>query len=310
MKNWVPMLGNFQREGNKIRYVGGLTEYIDSVTKTNKTIGLAGKLLFNELFYNGIIEMKAEFEDIDENDEIEIIFNNEDENKFSCIGLTNSIYKYEYKNYDGMWNYNKVTGQIPPLSSKNIYKIKAEIIGSVVTLYIDDIKIFSSYLNIPLKRTTVGVWVRSTSSIIIHDFTSTYNRPKAFVVMQFGKNYDDLYFDVIKPICEEKGYEVYRADESMQTGLVINDIIESIKNAAVIIADITPDNPNVFYEIGFSHALNKDTILLNEKEKREKLPFDISGFRTIFYDNSIGGKKEVEEKLKRFLGNINVNIPS
>lgn len=103
---------------------------------------------------------------------------------------------------------------------------------------------------------------------------------------------------------------VYRADEGLGTGLILNDIISAIKNSALVIADITPDNPNVFYEVGFAHALNKPTILLNEKKQREKLPFDISGFRTIFYDNSIGGKKMVEEKLDQFIANINLNIPS
>ena len=125
--------------------------------------------------------------------------------------------------------------------------------------------------------------------------------------MQFGDNYDDLYQDVIKSVCEKNGYEVYRADEGLGTGLILNDIISAIKNSAIVIADITPNNPNVFYEVGFAHALEKPTILLNEKSQREKLPFDISGFRTIFYDNSIGGKKIVEEKLAQFVENLNVN---
>ena len=128
--------------------------------------------------------------------------------------------------------------------------------------------------------------------------------------MQFGHGYDDLYQDVIKNVCEKNGYIVYRADEGLDTGLILNDIVSAIRNSALVIADITPDNPNVFYEVGFAHALNKPTILLNEKNQREKLPFDISGFRTIFYDNSIGGKKVVEEKLNQFIANINLNIPS
>ena len=37
-----------------------------------------------------------------------------------------------------------------------------------------------------------------------------------------------------------------------------------------------------------------------ERKIRDKLPFDISGFRTIFYDNSIGGKRRVEETLSYF----------
>ena len=82
----------------------------------------------------------------------------------------------------------------------------------------------------------------------------------------------------------------------------------SIQNSAVIIADITPDNPNVFYEIGYAHALKKPTILLCDKALRDRLPFDVSGFRTIFYDNSIGGKRRVEEKLEVYLQNINNSL--
>lgn len=187
--------------------------------------------------------------------------------------------------------------------------MKAEIIGSILTLFVNNIKVFSTYLKEPQNRTQVGIWVRSKSSITIHNYKANYEKPKAFVVMQFGKNYDDLYQDVIKNVCEKNGYNVYRADEGLDTGLILNDIVSAIRNSALVIADITPDNPNVFYEVGFAHALNKPTILLNEKNQRERLPFDISGFRTIFYDNSIGGKKLVEEKLTQFIQNINLNIP-
>jgi len=70
----------------------------------------------------------------------------------------------------------------------------------------------------------------------------------------------------------------------------------------IIIADITPPNPNVFYELGYSHALGKPTILLAQRESR--LPFDVSGFRVIFYDNTIKGKGEVENNLRNHLNNI------
>jgi hypothetical protein len=50
----------------------------------------------------------------------------------------------------------------------------------------------------------------------------------------------------------------------------------------------------------FAHAINKPTILLSDK-RRERLPFDISGFRTLFYDNTIGGKAVVETRLQQHL---------
>jgi len=61
--------------------------------------------------------------------------------------------------------------------------------------------------------------------------------------------------------------------------------------------------------VGYAHAINKPTILLCEKD-RDKLPFDISSFRTLFYENSIGGKSEVEKKLTEFLESITGKAPN
>ena len=76
---------------------------------------------------------------------------------------------------------------------------------------------------------------------------------------------------------------------------MLEDIIEGLVESEVIVAEITPANPNVFYELGYAHALGKPTILLAERGR--ELPFDIRGYRCIFYDNTIGGKKEIETKL-------------
>ncbi len=58
-------------------------------------------------------------------------------------------------------------------------------------------------------------------------------------------------------------------------------------------------NANVFYELGYAHALGKPTILLAQRDS--KLPFDIQSFRVVFYNDSIGGKVEVERNLKKHL---------
>ena len=64
-------------------------------------------------------------------------------------------------------------------------------------------------------------------------------------------------------------------------------------------------NANVFYELGYAHALGKQTILLAERGR--ELPFDVSGYRCIFYDNTIGGKAVVQDSLTRHLTNILAN---
>jgi hypothetical protein len=65
----------------------------------------------------------------------------------------------------------------------------------------------------------------------------------------------------------------------------------------------------VFYEVGYAHGIGKTTILLSDR-KREKLPFDIAGFRHLFYDNTIGGKRAVEEALHRHLEALSKGLAS
>ena len=145
--------------------------------------------------------------------------------------------------------------------------------------------------------------LQGSQEIKVRNIKATASTPQAFVVMQFSDTFNALYIDVIKPTCEKFGLEAIRADDIYKCDLIINDIARSIEEASVIIADVTTDNPNVFYEVGYAHGIKKATILLSDRT-REKLPFDVSGFRTLFYDNTIGGKSDVEARLTTHLKNI------
>ena len=142
-----------------------------------------------------------------------------------------------------------------------------------------------------------------SQEIKVRNIKATASTPKAFVVMQFTDTFNALYTDVIKPTCKKFGLEAIRADDIYKCDLIINDIARSIEEASVIIADVTTDNPNVFYEVGYAHGIKKATILLSDRT-REKLPFDVSGFRTLLYDNAIGGKNDAEARLTTHLKNI------
>jgi hypothetical protein len=98
-----------------------------------------------------------------------------------------------------------------------------------------------------------------------------------------------LYEEVVQHVCADYGYRVIRGGDLCSSGQILEDVTQSIREDARIIADVTPDNANVFCEVDYLHAIGKPTILLSDR-KRERLPFDISGFRTIFYDDTIGGK--------------------
>ena len=128
--------------------------------------------------------------------------------------------------------------------------------------------------------------------------------PKAFIIMQF-KDFDDIYKEIIIPICNKFGYEPLRADSYSSTNKITQDIVDGIKSASFVIAEITPDNLNVFYELGYAHALNKKVILLADKDKRDiSKIFDIKDYRAILYQDNISGTKKLERELSKFIEEI------
>jgi hypothetical protein len=106
-----------------------------------------------------------------------------------------------------------------------------------------------------------------------------------------------IYFQIIKPVVEECGYEAKRADELEYLGNITHDIIKRLYESQLVIADLTGKNANVFYELGVRHALMRaGTIPI--MRKGEKPPFDIANYRTIFYSIELDGPAKLQEKLK------------
>lgn len=179
------------------------------------------------------------------------------------------------------------------------YEVEAWVKGSSVHVSVDGVKVLSSILPISLPSGQAGLYFQGEADIHVSDFTVSSAKARVFVVMQFTPPYNELYEEVIKPVCAEFGLAAERADEQFGPGVIIQDIERQILESRVVIADITPANLNAYYEVGYAHALKKDTILIAEKPTA--LPFDVSPFRVLFYENSIAGKTKVQAGLRRHL---------
>jgi tetratricopeptide (TPR) repeat protein len=105
-----------------------------------------------------------------------------------------------------------------------------------------------------------------------------------FVVMPFGIkggiDFDKVYSDYIKPALEGEGYEVFRADEERCGGNILEDMFQELLLADLVIADLSIDNPNVWYELGVRHALRSSGTV----SKREYQPFDLAPVRKCNYN--------------------------
>jgi hypothetical protein len=166
-------------------------------------------------------------------------------------------------------------------------------------MLVDDVPVLQHLLSHPLEGRQVGLIAAGNRQVLFSGFAVKGGRPRAFVVMQFAEPYDTFYREVIQKQAEASGFDVIRIDEKAGPGVIFQDIQREIEQAEVVIAEITPANPNVFYELGYAHALGKPTILL--AQRGAQLPFDIRSFRVVFYNDTIGGKAEVERNLQSHL---------
>lgn len=97
-----------------------------------------------------------------------------------------------------------------------------------------------------------------------------------FVIQPFDNSrFDALFDDVYKPAIEAAGLEAYRVDRDPAVTVPIESIEAEIKRATACLADITTDNPNVWYELGFAQAMNRPVVLVCADDRGDTFPFDI-----------------------------------
>jgi hypothetical protein len=131
-----------------------------------------------------------------------------------------------------------------------------------------------------------------------------------FVIMPFSatatcneEQWTDIYESVFKPAIEESGYSCERAKP--KTGSLITSIIEKLRNARIVLADITDRNSNVFYELGVRHSLSKRTIILAQGNQHASS--DLLGYWFINYGTTPGRVTEVKREIGRLIAEIEQN---
>jgi hypothetical protein len=125
----------------------------------------------------------------------------------------------------------------------------------------------------------------------------------AFVIMPLrNANLMNIYNTVVKPIVESKNLEC-RISEDYPTNKELMKVIwKAICQSQVVIAELTGFNPNVMYELGISHTVGKETIMIIDEN--QKFPFNISHINIIHYQNTLGGYPVLRKKLSDTLDNV------
>lgn len=115
-----------------------------------------------------------------------------------------------------------------------------------------------------------------------------------FVVMPFGAksmrdgsgkcyDFDKVYRVIIRRAINEAGMSAHRADEGVGSTMIHTDMFRDLRDRPVVLADLSLDNPNVFYELGMRHVMaDSGTVLICRQGS--SLPFDVGLSRVVFYD--------------------------
>lgn len=118
----------------------------------------------------------------------------------------------------------------------------------------------------------------------------TKDKTFAFVLMPFSPAFADVCRLGVKEPAESLGIRAERVDEQLFAEGILDRIYRQIDAADIIIADMSGQNPNVFYEVGYAHAKEKLCILLTSNT--DDIPFDLKHRRHIVYGSSIQTLRE------------------
>lgn len=119
--------------------------------------------------------------------------------------------------------------------------------------------------------------------------------------LKFTKRYDDIY----RPAIEVVGLSAYRVDLDPAVKIPIENIESKIKDSIICFADISVDNPNVWYELGYAFAIGKDIVMVCD-ENRKDFPFDVRHKNIIRYKTESPSdfntlKERIVEKIKAYI---------
>lgn len=121
------------------------------------------------------------------------------------------------------------------------------------------------------------------------------------VMMPFQAEFDPVYA-ALQGAITSVGLKPMRADDFWEHHFVIQDIVNLIIRARIVICDCTGRNPNVFYEAGIAHALGKEVVLITQFE--HDVPFDLRHIRYVKYLNNSQGLSALSEAVQSRISTI------
>lgn len=125
------------------------------------------------------------------------------------------------------------------------------------------------------------------------------------VMMPFAAEFDPVYV-TLQAAVAAAGMKCLRADDIWIDDHVIQDVVNLLCTASVVVCDLTGRNPNVFYEMGIAHALAREVIIITQSP--DDVPFDVAHIRYVRYLPNREGRAQLSADVQRRLETLRSRV--
>jgi len=143
-----------------------------------------------------------------------------------------------------------------------------------------------------------------TNAVTIQSSQADTDSNFIFVVMPLGEPWTEQVYGWIRAVVLEMrksrpGLDVQRSGDRRSDGPWITAIQRSIRRAGIVVCDLTNNNPNCLYELGFAHGCNRSTVILTHSEI-DSVPSDVKAVE-LAWQYSLENEAEFRAKLRERL---------
>ncbi|MGB6065963.1 MAG: hypothetical protein WBG50_14275 [Desulfomonilaceae bacterium] len=213
---WVPLVGEFDVVEGEIRFLGKRAPYVEppgGLSTDQQDQPAFGIILSSLALADGKVSADMEFAQVTADSICELtIFYDVVSRHFITAGLgSEKSAMFGIREFggprtagQGWWNH-QIGGDRTNLKPGRVYRVAVQLLGAFVTLHVDGVAVGTAEVSSPMGRARqVGFLCRADHLISIRNLTVEGTKPKAFVVMQFGEGFDEVYEDVVKEVCKSK----------------------------------------------------------------------------------------------------------